>query len=220
MTTKFYRARYNANTHKVIGTYPNFISYPNNIIDEDNETIDGDPYIEISEEQHTEHNGKRMAVIDGIYQEYIPTTEESLAAAKTSKIAEIKSIRDSENLTPIDSIQAKEITELDGVFTLTDNNVGFKFRVESTGQPATEPSTLVLGVLIASASVPDYYIRYSCDIIDTPNRKGYVAIDAAASASIQAYIADRSTNNIAKANSLESDVEEAATIEEVNNINW
>lgn len=85
------KVKYNQKSTKVEGYFPNNIKYKNNIINEELKTIDGSPYIEITEEEHQAAMGKTMCVIDGVFQEYVQTDAEILEQTKNSKIAQCKS---------------------------------------------------------------------------------------------------------------------------------
>lgn len=80
------KVKYNQETTKVEGYFPSFINYPNNVIDEEAKTIDGSPYIEISEEEHQAALGQEMAVVDGALVEYTKTDDELIAELKNSKL--------------------------------------------------------------------------------------------------------------------------------------
>ena len=95
------KVKYNQQSTKVEGYFPNSIKYKNNIIDEQSKTIDGNPYIEITEQEHKAMLGKNMCVVDGIFKEYIKTNTELLAEAKSSKKVEITKARNSEFAKPL-----------------------------------------------------------------------------------------------------------------------
>lgn len=86
---KAIKVKYNTKSTKVEGYFPNNIKYKN--INEEFKTIDGSPYIEITEEEHQAAMGKTMCVIDGVFQEYVQTDDEILEQTKNSKIAQCKS---------------------------------------------------------------------------------------------------------------------------------
>jgi hypothetical protein len=67
------KAKYNSKTTLIEGYFPDNINYPNNNIDTVNKTIDGEPYIEIEADQQV--FDKQMCVVDGVYQEFVPTPE-------------------------------------------------------------------------------------------------------------------------------------------------
>ena len=100
------KAKYNSTTTLIEGYFPDNISYSNNTIDTNAQTIDGDPYIEITEQEHKDNMGKTMCVISDTYQEYTKTTAELLAEAQSSKCGEISQIRDQKILE--DSIRDAE----------------------------------------------------------------------------------------------------------------
>ena len=81
------KVKYNATTTKVEGYFPNSINYLNNTIDEEAKTIDGSPYIEVTNEERQNSLGKQMCVVDGIFQEYSKSDSELLDYAQKNKIA-------------------------------------------------------------------------------------------------------------------------------------
>lgn len=80
------KVKYNQETTKVEGYLPSFMNYPNKVIDKKAKTIDGSPYIEITEEEHQAALGKEMAVVDGVLVEYTKTDDELIAELKNSKL--------------------------------------------------------------------------------------------------------------------------------------
>lgn len=88
------KVKYNQQSTKVEGYFPNAVKYKNNTIDEEAKTIDGSPYIEITNEEHQAAMGKTMCVIDGVLQEYIKPLNVRLEEATQAKIKEIKAQRD------------------------------------------------------------------------------------------------------------------------------
>jgi len=88
------KAKYNSETGLVIGYYPDNLSYKNNTFDINEKTVDGSPYIDISEKEWEGNIGEQMAVEDGIYQLYIKSSEELIDEAKNNKCAEILTQRD------------------------------------------------------------------------------------------------------------------------------
>ena len=82
------KVKYNKETTKVEGFYPSFIKYNNIVIDEDAKTIDGLPYIEITEEEHQAALELNIpAVKDGALVEYTKTDQELVEELKNSKLA-------------------------------------------------------------------------------------------------------------------------------------
>jgi hypothetical protein len=90
------KVKYNPETTLIESNYPSSINYPNIVIDEEAKTIDGSPYIEITNEEHQDNLDKTMCVKDGAYQEYIKPDSILLQEAKDSKKALIKSHRDAQ----------------------------------------------------------------------------------------------------------------------------
>ena len=75
--TKTIKVKYNQETTKVMGYFPDSVNYTNNIIDEEAKTIDGSPYIEITEAEHQAALELNMpAVVDGVIVEYTKTNQE------------------------------------------------------------------------------------------------------------------------------------------------
>lgn len=86
--TKTIKVKYNKETTKVEGFYPSFIKYNNIVIDEDAKTIDGLPYIEVTEEEHQAALELNIAaVVDGKLTEYTKTDQELVEELKNSKLA-------------------------------------------------------------------------------------------------------------------------------------
>lgn len=82
------KVKYNQETTRVEGYFPIFIKYNNIVIDEDAKTIDGSPYIEITEEEHQEALELNIAaVVDGALVEYTKTIDEIITELKNSKLA-------------------------------------------------------------------------------------------------------------------------------------
>ncbi len=82
------KVKYNQETTKVEGYFPSFRNYINNIIDEEAKTIDGSPYIKITEEEHQAALELNMpAVVDGVIVEYTKTNQELVDELKNSKLA-------------------------------------------------------------------------------------------------------------------------------------
>jgi hypothetical protein len=89
------RVKYNPITSLVEGYFPKNISYNKNKINKKTKTIDGSPYIEITNEEHQSNLSKIMCVIDGIYQEYIKAEAELLTEARNLKYREVEQLRKS-----------------------------------------------------------------------------------------------------------------------------
>ena len=95
------RVKYNKETGLVEGNYPKSINYRNNNINEEDKTIDGSPYIEITQEEQEFLSGKVVCIIDGKYQEYVKPDDVLLEEAKYSKKSEVKSARNKEFSKPL-----------------------------------------------------------------------------------------------------------------------
>ena len=139
------------------------------------------------------------------------TDEELLQRAKDSKITQLKINRDEDNKRPLVSQQALEVIDNgDGTFTTSANLKYFSFPVEQTGVSVTEPSNIINTALRGNV------IRYSCAIIEGENlRKGYVEIDSNVAIAIEAHLAIRAQNNISFSNQKEDEINDCATIAEV-----
>jgi len=86
--TKTIKVKYNQETTRVEGYYPSFTKYNNIVIDEDAKTIDGSPYIEVTEEEHQAALELNIAaVVDGKLTEYTKTDQELVEELKNSKLA-------------------------------------------------------------------------------------------------------------------------------------
>jgi hypothetical protein len=92
------KIKYNSETNLIQGNYPSSRNYPNIIIDEEAKTIDGSPYIEITNQEHQDNLGKTMCVIDDIYQEFVKSDSELLKESIDVKRQELQDFHDS---TPI-----------------------------------------------------------------------------------------------------------------------
>jgi hypothetical protein len=158
-------------------------------------------------------------------EDWIELTEGEILAyelqeAKTTRISRLKLNRDTHNLAPIVAVQANEIIfDEFGFDVITDKKVYFKFNVLTTGQPLSEPSSIILSQ--SQANNPDSYRRYSSSAIIEKNlvRKGYVAINQAVAVTLGEHIAERYTNAIKYTNDIEDEINACTTIEELNSIN-
>lgn len=200
-----FKVNYDEKSNLVLGYYPNSINY--NFIPE--------PWIEIEDEE--QDNTQQMCVINGKYQVYVKPLAQQLLEAKERKIEELKQNRNKRLLQPMQCIKSFEIVFDDqGLDVITDNEVFFKFRVTSTGQPATEPNSLLLNAINKTG---DKYIRYSCIIIEGENsRKGYIQLNSVVANNLLSHIEQRNTNYIKLSNDLEIKINECLTLQEVENI--
>ena len=86
-TIKLIKVKYNQETTRVEGFYPSFVKYNNIVIDEDAKTIDGSPYIEVTEEEHQAALELNItAVVDGKLTEYTKADQELVEELKNSKL--------------------------------------------------------------------------------------------------------------------------------------
>jgi hypothetical protein len=143
------------------------------------------------------------------------TVSELLQEAKDIKISQLKSNRNNANLKPMSAV-ANEITHINGVFNETANQVSFMFDTVSSEQPATEPNTIILGVLLGSIKNSDFMIRYSCKINEGQEvRKGYVLLNESATSNIQAHLINRNENNISFTNDAEDEINAINTTDDI-----
>ena len=149
----------------------------------------------------------------------VPTDVELLQEAKTAKITQLKANRNIHTSKSMDFTKAKEITsnEFD-LDVISDKDFYFKFVVTAAGQPALEPSTIILNAKTESDDL--VYTRYSCIIIDGENtRKGYIMLNKPVAITLQTHIKKRASDAIKIANNIEAKINACTTIEEVNAIN-
>jgi hypothetical protein len=147
------------------------------------------------------------------------TQEESiLSEKKIEKISLLKLNREAYLLQDYVSHQAIELElDEDDNPSIDGEQVYFKFKCKPTGNPASEPNSILLGVLVASSSSPNYFIRYSCEIIDGQNtRKGYVKINASVASQLMSHVSDRNIGAIKLTNEREAAIEAATTLDQVN----
>lgn len=71
------KVNYDTKTTLVLGYYPDSIVYASI----------PQPYIEISNGEHSDVCGKTMCVINGVFKEYIPSSAQQLEEAKSARIA-------------------------------------------------------------------------------------------------------------------------------------
>ncbi len=84
------KAKHNLTTKLVNGHYPSNINYKNNKIDTVAKTIDGEPYIEISEKEWKDNGHKQMIIDNDIYKEYVKSDAELLQEVKNQAIGNRK----------------------------------------------------------------------------------------------------------------------------------
>ena len=148
-------------------------------------------------------------------------SQADLINLRTAKLAELQTSLNAALVKPHDSDEAEEVT-VDELLqeTSTGNLFYFLFKTQGTGLPLTEPANLLSR--IANNANPDYYLRYSCTIIDPAAdggfRRGYVKITKALALSISDHMTIRGTSNITESNIIYSLIVAAATIEELNAI--
>lgn len=104
----------------------------------------------------------------------------------------------------------------------TDEIAPFVFSTKPTGQPLTEPSNIIFTTLIASQIDPNHFTPYSTvKVIDgqISDEKVIIYLNGQAAADIQGHLAHRSSRFVGAANKAEDDVNNCATVEEVEAIN-
>ena len=161
-------------------------------------------------------------------QPYVDAWE--LQQVKTAKIKEINEIRDLIDTKPFiyyanASTPAYELAVNEfGQVVKTDNNVSFVFDAKPVSIPIRTPSEILNDVKEEyDNGRVDYYLPYSCDIVDQNGaflRKGGVAIDMKLRNAIRSHLKHRAMNNTFIARSLKNAVFNATSIEEVNSINY
>lgn len=153
-----------------------------------------------------------------------------LQQVKSAKIKEINEIRDLIDTKPFvyyanSSTPAYELAVNEfGQVVKTDNNVSFVFDAKPVSIPIRTPSEILNDVKEEyDNGRVDYYLPYSCDIVDQNGaflRKGGVAIDIKLRNAIRSHLKHRAMNNTFIARSLKNAVFNATSIEEVNSINY
>lgn len=161
-------------------------------------------------------------------QPYINAWE--LQQVKSAKIKEINEIRDLIDTKPFvyyanSSTPAYELAVNEfGQVVKTNNNVSFVFDAKPVSIPIRTPSEILNDVKEEyDNGRVDYYLPYSCDIVDQNGaflRKGGVAIDMKLRNAIRSHLKHRAMNNTFIARSLKNAVFNATSIEEVNSINY
>jgi len=143
-----------------------------------------------------------------------PTSETLLSQGKLAKISKLKENRDEANIKPMTSHEAEELIEdIPGNFIKTGNKVYFSFNTAPTGNPATEPSSICIAVIIKGMSNSSYYLRYSCQIIEGETiRKGYVAMDLSLGSSLMSHAELRNTNNVSHCNTVEKEIDDCSSL--------
>ncbi|NVM36906.1 MAG: hypothetical protein HWN81_15015 [Candidatus Lokiarchaeota archaeon] len=125
------------------------------------------------------------------------------------------------------SHQATELTpdEL-GNFT-EGEKVYFAFRTFSTSNPTTEPTAILTNVMVKNSILAtegvetNHFIPYSCKIVEGEiSRGGYIKLDYALAKELVVHLENRNTSDIKHTNELEILINNSATVEEVNAINW
>lgn len=212
-----FKIKYNQDTTLIEGNYSSSINYPSIVIDEEAKTIDGSPYIEITDQEHQDNLGKTMCVINGVYQEYVKPDDILLQEAKDAKIAEIKTRRDKENMgnmTAPASCTAPLLIIGNTGLELEGSDVNFVFRMSPTANSFTNPVT-ILTEIITQDSVTNYSTKKVSD-----GSNIYVRIDKTIASKIKDHAKTRTINNIFFANEVEKGINNCSTIEEVEAITW
>jgi hypothetical protein len=146
------------------------------------------------------------------------TPEESiLSDRKNKRISDLKINRDAYLLQDYVSHQAIELQlNEDGEPAIEGESVYFRFKCKPTGNPASEPNSILIGVISISQSFEGYYITYSCDIIEGDSiRKGYIKLDVPTAIQLISHIQDRNTGAIRMTNEREAAINNATSLEEI-----
>ncbi len=196
--------KYKKSDNIVLGYFPNDMNYPNESFIDTNDM----GYIEISK-QAWKARPERAIVNGESLEAFIKPDSQLLQEAKNAKIIQIKVNRKESNQKDLILVQAKEITDNgDGSFTTTTDLVNFSFRTRRSGDELTNPSNLI------NACLRGVTIRYSCEILN-PSRRGYVEITQAIAENIESHLINRGQNNVYYANTLEDEINNCSTVEEV-----
>lgn len=131
--------------------------------------------------------------------------EDILAKTKLEKIAKIKSIRDQKNIEPITSQQAFLIDE-NGSTTSQESYFVFYTNRHQTN-PASDPETIISRT-IALGSMP-YFTK------DNEGKKITIELTSESAATLRQKISERNDNNYKLSSSLEAEINNAHSIEEV-----
>jgi len=152
--------------------------------------------------------------------------EHLLKEARTSKEKEIKKKRDEFNILDMTNHEGIELIPNELGFS-EGEPVYFSFRTKPTGNPATEPTSILSNVVVkniglAVGDLPaSHYLPYSCEIIEgETKRRGYIKLDFVLAQSLVTHLEQRNSTNIKHCNNLELELGDATAVEEINNINW
>ena len=161
-------------------------------------------------------NGKIVFLTEKEIEDLNYVDQNQLQNTKTARITQLKLNRDNANTKDMVCHQAFELKQIGQYeFVETTNLVYFAFQTKDTGQPGTQPTTIV-----QNAIAFDQPMRYSCKIIeDDQIRKGYVSFNRLVAISIRDHWVLRNTDNITKCNNIEIDINACTTLEEVEAIN-
>ncbi|NBV06796.1 MAG: hypothetical protein EBS06_06130 [Proteobacteria bacterium] len=134
-----------------------------------------------------------------------PEKEDLLAKAKLKKIAEIKSIRDQKNIEPITDFEAFLLDE-EGNKTKQQSYFIFYTNRHQTN-PASDPDSIISRALDLG-SVP-YFTK------DLIGNKINIELTSKIAASLRQHIAQRNNDNYKLSSSIEVEINNATTIEEI-----
>jgi hypothetical protein len=136
------------------------------------------------------------------------TLDNELRIAKIEKVRQLKINRDKANIADMISHQGEEVlVNRDLIDTKTGEEVFFAFTTKETRNPATNPYTILSDTIAQGSLHDDYYLRYSCKIIEGDTvRKGYIALDKLLATSLLDHARLRNTTNIGRANNLEDEI--------------
>lgn len=138
------------------------------------------------------------------------TDQEIILIAKENKIQELKTIRDEKNIEPLTNCTAKILNE-NGTL---GNDTGFLFYANRhQSNPASDPNAILTACLMLGQAI-SYSTR------DLKDNKICIALTPTIAKIISVGLAKRNSENYKKYDNLAFLVNQAKTIEEINNINW
>jgi len=140
--------------------------------------------------------------------------------AKAEKRYRLKNIRDAYMTSDYVSHKAIELYKDEDGDWVEGSEVYFAFNSKSTGNAATEPNSVIFATILNSLTNPSYSLRYSCHITEGESkRKGYVKMTASVAAQLAIHATNRTTETISLANEIEAEINNAATLDELESIN-
>ncbi len=145
----------------------------------------------------------------------IPLTQQEidlylLNQAKQKKIQELKAIRDEKNIDPLTNCIAKILND-NGTLGADTSFLFYANRHPSN--PASDPNAILTACLMLGQTIP-YSTR------DLEDNKICIALTPTIAKIISVNLAKRNGENYKKYDNLTILINQAKTIEEINNINW